>query len=76
MNRLRKMLAAWLAPQDAEPAEPAADSEPPPQEQELARRTPATPRRELAVAMLLVTAALLFAVLGVIFLASAVRHWS
>ena len=61
MRRLRKLLAAWLAPPDPEPAEPATDPEPPPEEYELVRRTPATPRRELAVAMLLVAAAVLFA---------------
>ena len=60
MSRLRKLLAAWLAPPDTEPAEPACDPEPP-QERELVRRTPATPGRELAVAMLLATAAVLFA---------------
>jgi ubiquinol-cytochrome c reductase iron-sulfur subunit len=60
VSRLRKLLAAWLAPPDMEPAEPACDPEPP-QERELVRRTPATPGRELAVAMLLAAAAVLFA---------------
>jgi ubiquinol-cytochrome c reductase iron-sulfur subunit len=61
VSRLRKLLAAWLAPPDAEPAEPAPDPEPEPQERELVRRTPATPGRELAVAALLVGATALFA---------------
>jgi ubiquinol-cytochrome c reductase iron-sulfur subunit len=59
VSRLRKLLAGWLAPLDMEPAEPACDPEPP-QERELVRRTPATPGRELAVAMLLAAAAVLF----------------
>ena len=58
MSRLRKLLSAWLAPPDAEPPP---DPEPPSEERELVRRTPATPRRELAVAVLLAAAAVLFA---------------
>jgi ubiquinol-cytochrome c reductase iron-sulfur subunit len=58
VSRLRNLLSAWLARPGAEPAP---DPEPPPQERELVRRTPATPGRELVVAALLVGAAVLFA---------------
>ena len=60
MSRLRKLLSGWLAPPDPEPA-PDPGPEPEPEERELARRIPATPGRELAVALLLVAAAVMFA---------------
>ena len=56
MSRLRKLLSAWLAPD----TEPDPDAEPPSEERELVRRTPATPRRELAVAVMLAAAAVRF----------------